>query len=316
MELRHLRYFVAVADTLSLSKAADVVHVTQPAISRQIKDLEDELGVLLFVRNSSGVTLTESGVLFRLHCSMILAQTEEAIRAVGACSNSQTDSLRIGFDSLSGSIYLTKALNAFGTLSRHTNIAVDEHSENAIFQRLFTGSLDLGIITGDRRNNLLAEFDSVVLAKRGASVLLAKGHRLTTNGPLHFEDLRAFKLVVVGEAGRSHGEQFVVDICRQANIAPFSVIHSPNRMAMYSLIAAHRGFGIVLDEPDLELFSGAVNRFTIPQSDNLVHTYAVWLRKSYVPARELFLQILPEMYDLIQLPQVHKDVPESSSLSR
>jgi len=316
MELRHLRYFVAVADSLSLSKAADVVHVTQPAISRQIKDLEDELGVLLFVRNSNGVTLTESGVLFRLHCSKILAQTEEAIRAVCARSNSQTDSLRIGFDSLSGNSYLTKALNALGTLSKHTNITIDEHRENTILQRLLTADLDVGIITGDRRNNLSAEFDSVVIAKRSASVLLAKGHRLATNTPLHFQDLQTFKLVVVGDAGRSYGEHFVVDICRQANIAPSSVIHAPNRMTMYSLIAAHRGFGIVLDEPDLELFSGALDRFTIPQSDSLVHTYAVWLRKSHVPARELFLQILHDMNDLIQLPQVHKDVPENSSLSR
>src|SRR6266478_1348160 len=82
MELRHLRYFVAVAAHGSFNRAAEVLHLTQPALSRQVKDLEEELGVPLLVRGQNTVKLTESGDLFYEEAREVLARANEAVQRV------------------------------------------------------------------------------------------------------------------------------------------------------------------------------------------------------------------------------------------
>jgi len=85
MELRHLRYFVAVAETQNVLRAAtQKLHVSQPAVSRQVRDLEDELGVLLFERTGKAVRLTDAGGLFLKEARAVLARTDEAVANVRA----------------------------------------------------------------------------------------------------------------------------------------------------------------------------------------------------------------------------------------
>lgn len=97
MELRHLRYFVAVAEGRSFRVAAERIHVTQPAITRQIQDLEAEVGVALFQRTTSGVTLTPAGELFLREVRAVLATLAAATRAARRVSEGLEGSLRIGF---------------------------------------------------------------------------------------------------------------------------------------------------------------------------------------------------------------------------
>src|SRR3989442_15197660 len=84
MELRHLRYFVAVAEAENVSRAALKLHVSQPALSRQIRDLEDELGFLLLKRSAKSVRLTEAGRAFLAEAHAVLQRVEDAVRAARA----------------------------------------------------------------------------------------------------------------------------------------------------------------------------------------------------------------------------------------
>src|SRR5258706_404087 len=95
MELRHLRYFVAVAAHGSFNRAAEILHLTQPALSRQVKDLEEELGVPLLVRSQNTVKLTESGSLFYGEAREVIARADEAVQRVRGEARSET--LRVGY---------------------------------------------------------------------------------------------------------------------------------------------------------------------------------------------------------------------------
>src|SRR5258708_31447869 len=95
MELRHLRYFVAVAAHGSFNRAAEALHLTQPALSRQVKDLEDELGMPLLVRGQNAVKLTEAGDLFYEEAREVLARADEAVQRVRG--EARTEPLPVGY---------------------------------------------------------------------------------------------------------------------------------------------------------------------------------------------------------------------------
>src|SRR5882757_8634409 len=97
MELRHLRYFVAVAEALNFTKAAARLRLAQPALSRQVADLEDELGVDLFSRSSHGVKLTEEGKLFLTQAQSVLTQVADAVAKVRALSRGEFGELQVGY---------------------------------------------------------------------------------------------------------------------------------------------------------------------------------------------------------------------------
>ena len=97
MELRHLRYFVAVAEEQNVTRASAKLRVSQPAVSRQIRDLEEELGLALLERSAKAVRLTEAGRVFLAEARAVLQRSEEAIRAVRAVAGGLSGELHIGY---------------------------------------------------------------------------------------------------------------------------------------------------------------------------------------------------------------------------
>ena len=98
MELRHLRYFLAVAEMENISRAAThKLHVSQPSLSRQIRDLEDELGVRLLERTAKSVSLTEAGRAFLLEARVLLEHADAAVRKVRAIANKGDSELHVGY---------------------------------------------------------------------------------------------------------------------------------------------------------------------------------------------------------------------------
>src|SRR5690348_6289458 len=97
MELRHLRYFVAVAEEQNVTRAAAKLRVSQPPLSRQIRDLEEELGVILFARSAKSLRLTDEGKLFLNEARAVLLRASEAIRAVRALTGGASGELLLGY---------------------------------------------------------------------------------------------------------------------------------------------------------------------------------------------------------------------------
>src|SRR5206468_11636846 len=97
MELRHLRYFIGVAEEENVSRAALKLHVSQPALSRQIRDLEEELGFLLLERSARSVRLTEAGRAFLIEARAVLQRAEDAVKAARAIATGQRGELHVGY---------------------------------------------------------------------------------------------------------------------------------------------------------------------------------------------------------------------------
>src|ERR1700677_2727700 len=113
MELRHLRYFLAVAEALNFTKAAAQLRVAQPALSRRVQDLEDEIGVDLLPRSPRGVTLTAEGKLFLNEVRDLLKQADEAVEKARALAGGEYGELHIGYARSPTAEILPPALAAF-----------------------------------------------------------------------------------------------------------------------------------------------------------------------------------------------------------
>jgi DNA-binding transcriptional LysR family regulator len=146
MELRHLRYFVAVAAQGSFNRAAEILHLTQPSLSRQVKDLEDELGVPLFVRGKNAVKLTQAGDLFYEEAREVLARADEAVRRVRGEARGET--LRMGYAPSMTAGIMPAVLEKFQAATPRVRFELNDLSSREINELANEGRLDLVIGPG------------------------------------------------------------------------------------------------------------------------------------------------------------------------
>lgn len=195
MELRHLRYFVAVADHGGISHAAERLHIAQPAVSRQIRDLEAELGFNLLLREGRRVILTDAGRAFAERARSILGETEAATEDARRIASGEAGTVRVGIlESASWAGHVPLTLNRFKR--QHDRIRLDIRPMSSVAQvdALLAGDLDAAFAY--RQDNIVEDAlaltplrtDNVVLA---ASVDLA----FDRDGPLSFEDIDGLPLV-------------------------------------------------------------------------------------------------------------------------
>ena len=143
MDLRHLRYFVVVAEEGNITRAAERLHIAQPPLSRQIQQLEEELGVPLLVRGSRPLTLTEAGQFFYAHARQLLSQTRELeamTRRIGTIERK----LSIGF--VGSTLYgmLPKVIRRFRSEQNTTELTLHEMTSMEQISALKEGKIDVG----------------------------------------------------------------------------------------------------------------------------------------------------------------------------
>ena len=146
MELRHLRYFIGVAEEENVSRAALKLHVSQPALSRQIRDLEDELGFLLLERSAKSVRLTEAGRAFLTEARAVLQRAEEAVKAARAIATGARDELHIGYAPSLTARILPATLRAFQAELPHVRVRLHDYSTEEMLAGLREGKLQIAFI--------------------------------------------------------------------------------------------------------------------------------------------------------------------------
>src|SRR5207245_9385295 len=146
MELRHLRYFVAVAEGLNFTKAAAKLHLAQPSLTRQIRNLEEEIAVRLLNRSKSHVALTEEGRSFLVDAKRILALATESILAVQRLSRGETGQLNIAYLSNFDFQLLPETLAAFRRTFPHVALNLFDMTPAEQFQALEARKIDLGFV--------------------------------------------------------------------------------------------------------------------------------------------------------------------------
>ncbi len=194
MELRHLRYFVAVAETENVSRAALKLHVSQPALSRQVRDLEDELGCELFERSAKAVRLTEPGRVFLAEARAVLERADEAVKKVRAAASGQREELHVGYAPTLTARILPPALRAFQSLQPGVRVKLHDLATQEMLAKLREGKLQLGLgVRPDSSSLKGLRFEE--LAREPLQLAVAPTHALARRRSVPLADAARLPLI-------------------------------------------------------------------------------------------------------------------------
>jgi LysR family transcriptional regulator, hca operon transcriptional activator len=186
MELRHLRYFVAVAEEGSFTVAAERrLHTAQPSLSRQIRDLEYEVGAQLLTRSAHGVVLTSAGQAFLEHARLTLTQAEAAVQAARRAAQPSKPTFALGFLTGQEMDWLPEAMNTLKDQLSTIDVTVSSDYSPQLANALMRGKLDLAFMRPETGTGL----DYRVIVREPIVVVLPNDHRLAARDAIALQDI-------------------------------------------------------------------------------------------------------------------------------
>jgi DNA-binding transcriptional LysR family regulator len=246
MELRHLRYFVCVAEEMHFGRAAERLGISQPPLSQQIRALEEEIGVQLFERTSRRVALTESGRMFLPEARQVLAQVERAAQVARLTQRGELGRLGLGFTASAPFVpRVAQALYEFRQSHPQVELTLQELTRDEQIAGITHGKLDIGIVRSFDAPPLPIDMTLECLLEEEMLLALRKDHPLAQrNKDPAIADLASVPLVLYGAAnGVGFNEHFFA-LCKDTGFEPSIALEVSSFATLLGLVAA--GFGATI----------------------------------------------------------------------
>jgi DNA-binding transcriptional LysR family regulator len=288
MELRHLRYFVCVGEEQHFGRAAKRLRIAQPALSRQIQDLEKELGFALFERLPRGVILSAAGKLYLSDARRILQDVHEAKLRAERIATGRAGTLRVGFgETQSWRGVVPDSFRRFR--QRHPDVELELHpmASDDQMEAIRLGKLDAGFTFG--LTPPPAEFTHRKVAQGKLILALPKGHPLTQSTRLRLRDLRDVPLVWFHRWVHPLFYDRLVNACVRGGLTmPRIVQHVPDHATMLSLVSCRLGAAFVSEATRWQCPRGVVLRPVIDLNFPLTF-YLIWKESNLSPLVRKFV---------------------------
>jgi DNA-binding transcriptional LysR family regulator len=273
MELRHLLYFKTVAEQLHFGNAARKLFISQPPLSRQIKELEDELGVLLFTRTNKRVNLTDAGKYFKTEVDAIFARLEESKSIVKQIHKSESGELKIGYISSVYQSQLAEVLIAMREVFSHIKTNLFEMPTLTQIKALEQGDLDVGILRAPVNSNQLKVktlfFDPFVVVIPLTEAEFKQAGQLGAY-------LKNSPFIFFSKDFAPHYNDKLIEICSRMSFTP-EIVHEANNVhSILQLIEAGLGVSILpysLKKQYSHLKVSFINLGDIPVNTEVVLAY-------------------------------------------
>ena len=243
MELRQIRSFLSIAETLHFGRTAELTHISQPALSLQIRALEEEVGVRLFERNRRKTSLTAAGVAFRNDASAALLQLDQAIRNARLAANGKLGLLRIGFMSGVGAEIVPNIARQFKDINPEIEFSLLAIPTAHQLQMLQTGSLDIGFLRLPIGEQSALE---VLTVHREPFVLVVpSSHKLATRKRVRLGEVSGENFVMNERSYAPGFHDLIFGMLRDAGVVPSVSQTAAELSTLVSLVEAQMGVAIL-----------------------------------------------------------------------
>jgi DNA-binding transcriptional LysR family regulator len=244
MELRHLRYFVAVAEALNFTKASARLRVAQPALSRQMTDLEDEMGVDLMKRSPRGVTLTAEGKLFLDEVRELLKRADESVEKVRALARGEYGELHVGYAPSPTVEILPPALAAFQKAVPRVKVLLHDLASDELIAGLQNGTLELAIMVRQSVDDETAGIQFELLRTYPLCVAMTATHPFARLKSVSLEKLAAEPLVGFRRKDYPEYNRILDRLFAPINATPRIAVESDSASSLITEVEAGRGVAL------------------------------------------------------------------------
>lgn len=291
MELRHLRYFVAVAEELHFRRAAERLHIAQPPLSLQIAQLEDEVGARLLERNpGKKVRLTPAGAVFLEEARFLLTRLECAIERVRRARDGEIGSFTVGLTSSMAYGVVPLILRNFRRERPDITLRLSELTTAQQEKALLSRSLDLGFCYPPLEHS---GFNTASVHEESLVLAIPDGHPLAKERTVRLRALRGEAFLAFPRSLSPGLHDLTMSACRKANLSPRIAQEATELQTIIGLVCAGLGLAIVPDSMAALQRTGATYR---PFADRLprIQTLAVWRREEAHPAIQRLIDLARE----------------------
>ena len=304
MELRHLRYFLVVGEVLNFTKAAARLRVAQPALSRQIQDLEDEIGVALLRRSPRGVTLTAEGKLFLQEVCDVLKRVDESVEKTRALARGEYGELHIGYIPIPTAEILPRTLEAFRKAVPSVKLVLHDLATDELIAGLRNGTLELAIMVqpiGEQTAGI--EFET--LRSYVWCVALSRAHPFARLKSIPLEKVAGERLVILSRKSYSEYYRILERIFDPVSAKPRVAMECDSESSLFMEVEAGRAITVVTTIAKLAAGKRLVYRPLTGTTEIQFVGIARATKGDVTPAGEKFCEILR---------QISRQVNEDASL--
>lgn len=290
MDLRQLRYFQAVAEELSYSRAAERLRIAQPALSRAVQEIEAELGGPLLDRNRRRVSLTPAGKVLLREASILFERWEEAMRRVKRTAAGEEGELRLGYIGPPTQPFLGRLLAEYRQRYPLVAVHLEERTPERVWEMLAKGRLSAAF-TRPVSTPPASGLRTIILRRERFGAVVPPSHALATRKNLSWKRLAGEPLIVLARREGVGSHDGVLNACRQAGFTP-RLAYTPSLIGtILSYVEAGAGVGIVPESvatPDLPL------KFVPLQPVVTIALVLVWQEAEDTPAVQRFRELVIE----------------------
>lgn len=285
IDFRQLRYFIALADTLHFGRAAALLHITQPPLSRQIAALEEELGVSLFKRSTRLVELTAAGRHFHEQARRIIDGLNTAVRSTQAIERGELGVLRVGFTMAAAWSVLPPLIKRYGEAYPHAEVQLSEVLPRELNDALMSGNVDVGIAFPWQRPMGL---EYMALHAEPLCAVVPSGHRLAQGHEIAVSDLADEPFITFPATTAPALHEMVIGCCRDHGFEPRIRLETHLQQTIVNLVA--EGLGVSLVPFSMSKMQLAGAEFLSVSDTRMVEQGVVWAANNDNPCLVRFLE--------------------------
>ena len=289
MNLKQLKYFVAVAEELHFGRAAQRLFISQPPLSVSIQQLEQVIGFNLFIRNNKNVSLTDAGQLFYTEALTLLKHVEQMTKIGERVALGTLGQIRIGFTSSMLFRHLDRIVHHFESIYPHINVVLKEMNSSEQLQALKQDQINIGFVHSLDSDSHL---EHRTYQEERFVCCLTENHPLATAEFIDVHELKKEKFVLFPRSVAPHYHDQITAICVAAGFSPYISYEVRNWLTIVELVRL--GLGIALVPASMQNLDQHQLRF-IPMRENTIRskTYVVWNKDHHSELINHFLESIP-----------------------